>query len=40
MGLLDEDALDRISIQRMIFHVLGPADEDFQLMDEIDEAGF
>ncbi len=33
-------ALDRISIQRMIFHVVGPADEDFQLMDEIDAAGF
>lgn len=40
MGLLDDSVLSGISIQRMIFHIVGPADEDFQLMDEIDAAGF
>jgi hypothetical protein len=40
MGLLDQVLLDGISIQRMIFHVVGPTDEDFQLMDEIDASGF
>ena len=40
MGLLDDSELDGISIQRMIFHVVGPSDEDFQLMDEIDASGF
>jgi hypothetical protein len=40
MGLLDQDVLNGITIQRMIFHVVGPTDEDFQLMDEIDAAGF
>lgn len=40
MGLLDQDVLDGITIQRMIFHVVGPADDDLQLMDEIDASGF
>ncbi|RXH35243.1 hypothetical protein XH84_05770 [Bradyrhizobium nanningense] len=40
MGLLDQDLLDGLSIQRMIFHVVGPSDDDFQLMDEIDASGF
>lgn len=40
MGLLDQELLDGITIQRMIFHVVGPADDDFQLMDEIDASGF
>lgn len=40
MGLLDQELLDGITIQRMIFHVVGPTDEDFQLMDEIDASGF
>lgn len=40
MGLLDEGELDGISIQRMIFHVVGPEDDDFQLMDEVDASGF
>ncbi|NOJ41566.1 nucleoid-associated protein [Bradyrhizobium australiense] len=40
MGLLDQEVLDGITIQRMIFHVVGPANEDFQLMDEIDASGF
>lgn len=29
-----------MTIQRMIFHVVGPSDDDFQLMDEIDASGF
>jgi hypothetical protein len=40
MGLLDQDVLDAITIQRMIFHVVGPDDSDLQLMDEIDATGF
>jgi hypothetical protein len=40
MGLLDQTLLDGLTIQRMIFHVVGPTDEDFQLMDEIDASGF
>ncbi|MFL9503085.1 nucleoid-associated protein [Rhodopseudomonas palustris] len=40
MGLLDETQLDKIFIRRMIFHVVGPTEEDFQLMDEIDASGF
>jgi hypothetical protein len=40
MGLLDDGDLDEIFIQRMIFHVVGPADDDFQLMDEVDASGF
>src|SRR4051812_22766893 len=40
MGLLDQAVLDGISIQRMIFHVVGPDDSDLQLMDEIDATGF
>ncbi len=40
MGLLDEGELDGISIQRMIFHVVGPEDDDLQLMDEVDASGF
>ncbi|WP_445216203.1 nucleoid-associated protein [Bradyrhizobium sp. Pa8] len=40
MGLLDQELLDGITIQRMIFHVVGPSDDDLQLMDEIDASGF
>ena len=40
MGLLDQEVLDGLTIQRMIFHVVGPSDSDLQLMDEIDITGF
>jgi hypothetical protein len=40
MGLLDQAVLDGVTIQRMIFHVVGPQDSDLQLMDEIDASGF
>lgn len=40
MGLLDQGVLEAISIKRMIFHVVGPAEDDLQLMDEMDASGF
>jgi hypothetical protein len=40
MGLLDNDIVDRLRIRRMIFHVVGPAEDDLVLMDEVDVSGF
>lgn len=38
MGMLDQAELDRLTIERIIFHVVGPEDEDLVLMDEVDLA--
>lgn len=39
MGLLDDNALAAMHLERMIFHVVGPEEEDIVLMDEIDVTG-
>lgn len=36
MGMLEQAELDRLTIERIIFHVVGPEDEDLVLMDEVD----
>lgn len=36
MGLLDDEALNALRIERMIFHVVGPEESDLSLMDEVD----
>lgn len=36
MGMLEQAELDRLQIERIIFHVVGPEDEDLILMDEVD----
>ncbi|MBY3268421.1 nucleoid-associated protein [Rhizobium laguerreae] len=36
MGLLDDASLGSLRIERMIFHVVGPNEEDLVLMDEVD----
>lgn len=36
MGLLEQAELDLLRIDRIIFHVVGPEDEDLILMDEVD----
>ncbi|MCX5579455.1 nucleoid-associated protein [Kaistia terrae] len=38
--MLDDAVLERLRFQRMIFHVVGPKDDDLDLMDEIDATGF
>lgn len=40
MGMLEDDDLDRLRIDRMIFHVIGPDDTDLTLMDEVQIGGF
>ncbi len=40
MGLLDQQILDGIKIGRLIFHVVGPNEDDLVLMDEIVVTGF
>jgi hypothetical protein len=39
MGLLEDNALAAMHVERMIFHVVGPEEEDIVLMDEIDVTG-
>ncbi len=39
MGMLEDDALSSLRVERMIFHVVGPTEEDLVLMDEIDIKG-
>lgn len=40
MGMLEDDDLNRLRIDRMIFHVIGPDDTDLTLMDEVEIGGF
>lgn len=39
MGLLTDNAIDNLKVDRIIFHVVGPDDSDLILMDEIDITG-
>lgn len=36
MGMLDKADLERLKIHQIIFHVVGPEDDDLILMDEVD----
>jgi hypothetical protein len=36
MGILEKSDLERLQIKRIIFHVVGPEDDDLILMDEVD----
>ncbi len=40
MGMLEDDEVSRLRIDRMIFHVIGPDQTDLTLMDEVNVAGF
>ncbi len=36
MGMLEQADLSQLEIERIIFHVVGPEDDDLVLMDEVD----
>ncbi|AKC07225.1 nucleoid-associated protein [Agrobacterium tumefaciens] len=40
MGMLENEDLARLRIDRMIFHVVGPEENDLTLMDEVEIEGF